>query len=250
MKNLLAIVGGFALFASANCAFAQQKPSWGEPVYNAPTYNAPKYTAPTPKPKPIAKPVAKPSFTPNYSNTTPSAPVLTSKIAPATYTNIDESQQLLDFDKAFSQKLAEYGPLYAYSSAISDYGVLYDAGSASPTGSKAAESRFSGFPATMTLVRNPESAVSYGGAGSSWGTYEVQKDGETLSQGRYICVWRKENGQWKIIAELDAGVDAGPPRLPTPPNSPNVQNKKPPNLGLLRPNGTMTDALGRVVVQE
>ena len=218
------------------------KPKATIPAKPTPKPAVQKWTPTKPASKPTPKPVIQPPKPQTYSAPKPSpAPVVQQSAG------TDQSQQLLDFDKNFAQDIANSGPLLAYKNVLSDYGVLYDAASESPSGQSAAEERFAQFPAVLTLNRMPTSAVSYGGAGSSWGLYQVKKEDTILSEGHYTSVWRIERGKWKLVSELAAGVDKiAPPTLPNKPNSPKVE-KKAPSASLFRADGTLNDALGREV---
>lgn len=246
MKRFAGNIVIFGLIAMPLFAYAQA-PDWVVPskpkattlAKPAPKPNVQKWTPP---PKPAPKPIVEKPKPQTYSAPKPNpAPVITQN------TGTDQSQQLLDFDKGFAQDIANSGPLLAYKNVLSDYGVLYDAASESPSGQSAAEERFAQFPAVLTLNRMPTSAVSYGGAGSSWGLYQVKKEDTILAEGHYTSVWRIEHGKWKLISELAAGVDkVAPPTLPNKPNSPKI-DKKAPSTSLFRADGTLNDALGREV---
>ncbi len=199
------------------------------------------YADPIPDWKPIK---------PNVQKTPPPAPIpkiKEEKIVPPTYPVIDESQELLSFDNNFALSIKDNGPLKAYGDVLSDFGVLYDAAGASPSGKLAAISRFEKFPANITLVRIPDSALSNGGAGASWGKYEVIGNNVVLAKGQYSTVWRKEEGVWKLITELAAGIDKAPPPLPVKPNTPKAGDKKEISNNLFRPNSGLKDVLGRKV---
>jgi hypothetical protein len=123
----------------------------------------------------------------------------------------DQSQEVLDIDFAMAQAIATQGPKEGYATALSDEGILYDANGGSPPGRDAAIARFGTFPADVTLVRTPESALAAGGSGSSWGAYTIMRATTILSSGRYVSVWRREAGGWKMISELAAGKTIVPP---------------------------------------
>ncbi len=245
MKHFVGNIVIFGLVSLPFSSYAQtpdwvipSKPKTAIPAKPAPLPAAKKWVPSKPAPKPIAeKPKPQQYIAPKPNP----APVIPQN------TGADQSQQLLDFDKNFAQDIANSGPLLAYKNVLSDYGILYDAASESPSGQSAAEERFAQFPAVLTLNRMPTSAVSYGGAGSSWGIYQVKKEDSILAEGHYTSVWRIERGKWKLISELAAGVDKNvAPTLPNKPNSPKV-DKKAPSASLFRADGTLNDALGREV---
>lgn len=159
---------------------------------------------------------------------------------------IDESQELIDIEAVLAASIMSLGPLEAYSQFISEIGTLVDAGGVSKEGVLGVNSRFEKFPKGIILERLPENALASGGAGSSWGAYQVKKGLSVLSSGRYVAVWRKEYGKWKIVTEMAAGKDSPPPPLPTKPEKapkPKQDDKKPP---IINPK-ILYDALGRPI---
>ena len=220
MRRIYKFVLSFCVFLSPfNIVLADPIPDW-KPIKP----NSKK----TPPPAPIQKPKEEKIITPQY-------PI------------IDESQELLSFDNNFALSIKDKGPLQAYSDVLSEFGILYDAAGGSPTGKDAAIARFEKFPANIVLIRKPDSALSNGGAGASWGKYEVISNNIVLAKGQYSSVWRKEEGVWKLITELAAGVDKAPPPLPIKPVPPKAGNKKEISNNLLRPNDPLKDVLGREI---
>ncbi|GIU67930.1 nuclear transport factor 2 family protein [Candidatus Phycosocius spiralis] len=117
----------------------------------------------------------------------------------------DESEDLLGADRAFAATLAVQGPLAAYQEVISPQGILHDASGASPEGSAGVKARFASFPADVSFEREPEGVLASNGTGSTWGRYVIKKGDKSLSVGRYISVWRREEGIWRLLTELAAG---------------------------------------------
>lgn len=208
-----------AIFGFSNNAISNPIPDW-KPI--KPVQKKPPQPPPIQKPKEKIEPIAQ-------------------NIA------VDESEELLKFDLEFAKNIKSYGPLSAYSNALSENGTLYDAAGGTPMGKQAAEVRFAKFPSNIILVRKPYSALSHGGAGSSWGQYEVMHGANLLAKGQYSSVWRKEEGGWKLVTELAAGIDKAPPPLPTKPIKPIPSDKKEISNNLLRPNDPLKDVLGRKV---
>ncbi len=160
--------------------------------------------------------------------------------------SIDESQELIDLEAVVAASIIALGPLEAYSQYISDIGTLVDAGGVSQEGALGVISRFEKFPKGIILERLPESALASGGSGSSWGAYQIKKGVSVLSTGRYVTVWRKEFGKWKIVTEIAAGKDAPPPPLPQKPEktAPLKQDDK--KIPVINPK-VLYDALGRPI---
>jgi hypothetical protein len=158
----------------------------------------------------------------------PPAPAITESAATKPeWRQRDESAELeglglLIIESAFAVSLATDGPLSAYQELISPEGILHDASGASPEGPAGAQARFGNFPADVRFERKLEDAVASGDYGTSWGSYVIKKGDQALSVGRYISVWRLEEGEWRLYRELAAGragqqaaTAAGPlPRRP------------------------------------
>lgn len=159
---------------------------------------------------------------------------------------IDESQELIEVESVLSASIVSLGPLEAYSQFISDIGTLVDAGGVSKEGVLGVVGRFERFPKGIILERIPENALASGGAGSSWGAYQIKNGVSVLSSGRYVAVWRKEYGKWKIVTEMAAGKDAPPPPLPPKPDkiAPSKQEDK--KLPIINPK-ILYDSLGRPI---
>jgi hypothetical protein len=153
----------------------------------------------------------------------------------------DESEELLAIDRSLADNIYANGPLSAYTGVISSEGVLYDASGGSPSGLEATQFRFGTFPTGFILERRPEKAMASSGAGSSWGGYSLKRGNVTVSDGRYVAIWRKENGAWKIVTELAAGRSQAPAALPPRPTAPRPAAQG--NNGV----PVMRDALGRPV---
>jgi hypothetical protein len=172
-------------------------------------------------------PPAAPQFSAPQSSALQGTPTLSSAVV------ADQSQEVLDVDFAMAASIIAQGPREGYGAALSDEGILYDSNGASPAGRQAAESRFSGFPADVSLIRTPERALAAGGSGSSWGTYTIKRGDTILSGGRYISVWRQEASGWKMISELAAGRSVAPPSSQARPET--VLPKRPATLGRAAP---------------
>ena len=166
------------------------------------------------------------------------------KTVVANVTAEDQSQELVAVDLHLASDISDYGPLAAYSKHLSKAGVLYDADGGTPEGVSSAEARFKDFPTAITLVRVPEKAMASANGGSSWGAYKIYRGTQLLSSGRYLAVWRKEQGIWKIVSELAAGKDAPAPVLPAKPSSAQATGaKENPALSAKK----LKDAFGRTV---
>jgi ketosteroid isomerase-like protein len=153
------------------------------------------------KAKTPAKAPVTPAVPEELEATTPPSPEAPVAASPVVQ---DQSQEVLDIDFAMAAAIAASGPKIGYGNSMSEEGVLFDANGASPKGQEAATSRFATFPADVSFVRTPEKAVAAGGSGSSWGSYVIRRGETVLSSGRYISVWRREPGGWKMISELAA----------------------------------------------
>ncbi|WP_240007989.1 nuclear transport factor 2 family protein [Pseudaquidulcibacter saccharophilus] len=265
IKNiaLMAVAPLFCASITFCTSVAAQVPDWGpaKPVVKTP--------AQTTKPANAKAPVTKPTVTkvvptkvvatktPTKNNITPTfkAPEVNQPSSQTVFkaptktvvTNVtaeDQSQELVAVDLHLASDISDYGPLAAYAKHLSKAGVLYDADGGTPEGVSSAEARFKDFPTAITLVRVPEKAMASANGGSSWGAYKIYRGTQLLSSGRYLAVWRKEQGVWKIVSELAAGKDMPAPVLPAKPSSAQATGaKENPALSAKK----LKDAFGRTV---
>jgi hypothetical protein len=120
---------------------------------------------------------------------------------------------LLEADLALAEAILADGPRAAYAAALAADGILFDAAGPSQPGPAAAEQRFAGFPPDARMQRSPEAAAvsADGASGTSWGGYALSEGARLVVQGRYLTSWRREDGVWRIVAELAAGRTPRPP---------------------------------------
>jgi hypothetical protein len=119
------------------------------------------------------------------------------------------SKELLEADRALSKQLLESGAAEAFGAAFEERGIQFG-----PTGDPVigpAQVRASA-PAGV-LSREPRRAeVSEDGNwGWTWGDWQLHErgaGGRRLAQGRYLNVWRKQDGEWKVRADLGAAAPA------------------------------------------
>ncbi len=122
-------------------------------------------------------------------------------------------QDLLEADLALAEAILVDGPRAAYAAALAAEGLLFDAAGPSQAGPAAANQRFASFPPDARMQRSPEAAVvsADGASGTSWGGYALSEGPRLVVQGRYLTSWRREDGVWRIVAELAAGRTPRPP---------------------------------------
>lgn len=116
-------------------------------------------------------------------------------------------QDLLEADLALAEAILLDGPRAAYAAALAADGLLFDAAGPSQPGPAAADQRFAAFPPDARMQRSPDAAVvsADGTRGTSWGGYALSEGARLVVQGRYLTSWRREDGVWRIVAELAAG---------------------------------------------
>jgi ketosteroid isomerase-like protein len=179
--------------------------------------NIPPATTVSPSTNPSVAPPVNPAVT---------APKASPK-SPFTYTPMHVPNlppgvlELLKLEGQFSQAVTDGGGK-AFSSWFADDGITLNNGQPAVLGRSAIASIANWDPATYKLSWYAQGAQMgpSNDTGFTWGHYDattIGNDGKsTTTTGRYITVWKKVKGEWKVA--LDASANEPPPTngLPTP----------------------------------
>jgi ketosteroid isomerase-like protein len=171
--------------------------------------NLPPATSVSPSTNPAVAPPASPSRSP-FTYT----PLHTAPLSPGVL-------ELLKLEGQFSEAVSAGGGK-AFSSWFADDGITLNNGQPAVLGRSAITSIANWDPSQYKLSWYAEGAQMgpSNDTGFTWGHYDattIAKDGKsTTTAGRYITVWKKVHGQWKVA--LDASANEPPPTngLPTP----------------------------------
>ncbi len=128
----------------------------------------------------------------------------------------EETNRLLETDRAFSQQSAAQGSAAAFRAYL-EPGAVELPDQAEPIAGRDMICReMEGYRPGTKLVWEPKAAeVAAGGDfGYSWGTYIVsfrnQNDSLVVHYGKYLSVWRKQkDGGWRVV--VDMGNRTPPP---------------------------------------
>jgi ketosteroid isomerase-like protein len=109
---------------------------------------------------------------------------------------------LLNTDKAFSAASVKEG----FAAAFSDYAIidatLLPQGSAAVGGKPQIAQSLAAIPAGTQISWTPQAADVSGKLGYTWGVYTstgTNSGGQTtLAYGKYLSIWKRENGEWKL----------------------------------------------------
>ena len=161
-------------------------------------------------------------------STNPSvAPPVNPAKSPFTYTPLKMPNlppgvlELLKLEGQFSAAVAADGGK-AFSSWFAEDGVTLNNGQPAVLGRSAITSIANWDPATYKLSWYAEGAQMgpSNDTGFTWGHYDattIDKDGKsTTTTGRYITVWKKVHGEWKVALDASANEPPGSNGLPTP----------------------------------
>lgn len=131
-------------------------------------------------------------------------------------TAIDE---LFAVDRAFSERSGEIGAGAAFVEFASEDVRAFPGGRVPLKGKEALAEWTGGWPPERAIAWEPEEAFvsASGDFGYTWGyatftrpNKEDEGEGETVTHGKYVTIWRREaDGEWKWIADL--GNSAPPP---------------------------------------
>ncbi len=119
----------------------------------------------------------------------------------------DPVEEMLDADRAFAAMAQEEGVPAAFAAYAADDVRMFPEERESYTGRDTLIERFANWPDGATLEWTPKTgaAASSGDFGYTWGTFVFTakgEDGETSSYGKYVSIWRKDDGEWKFIADI------------------------------------------------
>lgn len=122
--------------------------------------------------------------------------------------DIESAQNdLLDADRAFAQASVDNGYAEAFRQFLAEDAIQFPEGGEPVYGRDTIYQGMRGSTGVI-LTWDPQLAVvsEYGDLGYTWGKYKVtvtNDEGEqSFSYGKYVNVWRKEDGAWNVIADI------------------------------------------------
>jgi ketosteroid isomerase-like protein len=109
---------------------------------------------------------------------------------------------LLETDRAFARLSGERGFAAALDQYADDTSVRLTPAGPVLRGASALKADAAGLPPGALLWDPQQAEVSSDGSiGWTWGDYRITEGGRT-STGRYLTVWRKRGGTWRIAADI------------------------------------------------
>lgn len=114
----------------------------------------------------------------------------------------DPAAELLQADRNFSSMSAERGMRKAFLQYMAKDGVLLRADEFPLKGADAIEylSQLDDTSFTMTWAPTSAKLSADGTLGYTYGLYNAQGK-DTILQGTYVSIWKKQNGEWKYVLE-------------------------------------------------
>lgn len=113
---------------------------------------------------------------------------------------------LLAADQAFSIQSSKQGFDAAFATVAEDDVVFLPDRGAALKGRAAVEEAIAQVPAGTTFSWTPQQAEAQADMGYSWGVYELNGSNAagqpTLAYGKYLSVWKKQTGEWKLQAMM------------------------------------------------
>lgn len=133
-----------------------------------------------------------------------SLPIALAAISPAF---ADAVEEMLAVDAAFAQMAQEEGVPAAFAHYAAEDVWMFPEGGAPYQGRDRLIERFASWPEGARLEWSPQDGMAAAGGdfGFTWGRYVLTapaEDGENASHGKYVSIWRKENGAWKFVADI------------------------------------------------
>lgn len=144
-------------------------------------------------------------------------PIRVGQVAPASgkADTAAEEAALIERDRAFAQALASQGAQAAYQARLAENARLLRDGHSPYVGAEAVRSALaSGTPASWEPLGGDVSAG--GDFGYTYGRYPAGANEKPVpgKSGHYLRVWRKQAGDWKLLAEVLNALPPPPPPRP------------------------------------
>ncbi len=130
---------------------------------------------------------------------------LLTTISPALADAVDE---MIATDRAFALMAADKGVPAAFSAYASVDVRMFPDGGQPYAGRDELIKRFSKWPEGAEMKWDPVEGMAAPGGdfGFTWGRYvfsQTKEDGsEFVEHGKYVSIWRKEDGAWKFVADI------------------------------------------------
>lgn len=121
--------------------------------------------------------------------------------------DVEEAKaKLLDADRAFAQASINYGYAEAFKRYLAEDAIQFPEGGEPVYGRDTIYERMRSSTGVILTWEQLAIVSESGDLGYTWGNYKVtatNDDGEqNFSYGKYVNVWREENGDWKVIADI------------------------------------------------
>lgn len=111
-----------------------------------------------------------------------------------------------DADSAFSAQSIKGGFASAFHDYALEQAVLLPDDHAALTTRESIAQSLATLPAGTHLSWSPQGADASGGLGYTWGIYTLTgrsaDDRNTVAYGKYLSVWKKQSGKWKLAAMM------------------------------------------------
>lgn len=116
-------------------------------------------------------------------------------------------EEMLAADTAFAKMAQEESVPAAFAAYAADDVWMFPEGQDAYQGRENLVARFANWPAGATLEWFPQTGIAAPGGdfGFTWGHYKFtarSDSGENVGHGKYVSIWRKENGAWKFVADI------------------------------------------------
>jgi len=121
----------------------------------------------------------------------------------------DNTNEIIEVDKAFSQLSAKHGRKAAYEHYLATNAVSLEQAALPLHGRQNILKGFDvkdGDP-TVTATWKPQDGfvAASSDLAYTWGIYTASitaDDTTTVAQGKYTSIWKKENGSWKLVVDI------------------------------------------------
>ncbi len=116
-------------------------------------------------------------------------------------------EDMLAADTAFAKMAQDESVPAAFAAYAADDVWMLPEGAQPYQGRDTLIAQFADWPENATLEWFPQDgmAAPAGDFGFTWGRYVFtarNDEGENVGHGKYVSIWRKENGAWKFVADI------------------------------------------------
>lgn len=131
------------------------------------------------------------------------APVAKTTMKVASVPVAASREELLSFDREFSQESAKHGPVAAFTKYAAEEVRLFRNKHLPFVGKGDMAAALEASIGVLTWQPEAADASRSGDLGYTYGRYEAKTDGMLTAKGNYMRFWKKQGGVWRVVIDVD-----------------------------------------------